>query len=77
MKKRHSICMKRKLQIATFLMFAGFVGATLLPRLFVTNANTGAPSDEQSPVNPEAVINQGSDEVKHILTSAKLLTCKG
>ncbi|MBA2340152.1 MAG: hypothetical protein H0V88_07140 [Pyrinomonadaceae bacterium] len=50
--------MKRKLQIATFLVFAGFVGATSLPRLFVTNANTGGLLDEQSPSNREAVINQ-------------------
>jgi hypothetical protein len=50
--------MKRKLQIASFLMFTGFVGVYLLPRLFVANANSGASLDSQSSTNSEAVINQ-------------------
>jgi len=36
MQKLDTICMKRKLQIATFLIFVGFVGATLLPRLLLS-----------------------------------------
>ncbi len=58
MNKQHIIRMKRKLQIASFLMFTGFVGVYLLPRLFVANANSGASLDSQSSTNSEAVINQ-------------------
>ena len=46
--------MKRKLQIAFFLVFIGFIGATLLPRLFVANAKRG----EQSPTNYDAEANR-------------------
>ena len=46
--------MKRKLQIIAFLIFIGFIGMSLSPRLFVSNAHI----DEKSPIHLDSTANQ-------------------